>query len=100
MANICDNVIKVKFPEDTLIAVKEIIIEEIKEKCYYDYFDCGDIDLLDDDSSVEINFGSRWSSRLQELQEISNKYKVDIIGVSWEFSNDYADSYNITPLEK
>ena len=37
---------------------------------------------------------------LQELEKLVNKYKIDIIGVSYEFSEGYVESINLEYLEE
>lgn len=93
MANICDNVAKISFNENDLDEViRTKIISDFQEEFEYSYFDIN----YQDKNVVELSFGSRWSMPDEDkLKEFCTLNDVTIIGVSYDFSNDYVTHFEI-----
>jgi len=95
MANICDNQIKIIFnKEDITEDIYNKVRDEFERKFYYEYFNPAE--SPEDLSYIEISMGTKWASPDEtELFKFAKKHDVRIIGVSWEFGNDYVHSYSI-----
>ena len=95
MANICTNSILVTFinPEND-VDYKESFLDEFNNN--YEIYNDPSYDIEEDLDSVEIDFGSKWSAPLVDLQDYCNKYALSIIGVATEFANGYVEAFELT----
>lgn len=87
MANYANNIIKVDFLGS-------------EYETNQDLFKVGlDSEVLDlsitweGEGILEIEFSSKWSEPTELLIEMSIKYQCDIVGVSYEFGNNYVNSF-------
>jgi len=98
MANSCNNVIKISYLEDKVDKeVSTKMLEDFKNLFAYDddfvvYYEADDNDIF------EIQMTTRWAAPNQELlQDFAIKHNCIIIGVSWEFGNNYVYSFELLP---
>ena len=96
MANICVNIASFCFQGN-----EETFEERIKE---FDEWSRENIDWFFDSyyidegaGIIEANFESKWNTPEEQLQECANKFNVNIIGCSWDFGNNYVNSFEIYP---
>jgi len=98
MANSCNNEIRIAYLNEDKVNLKKAnkMLDEFEKEFSYDMFE---INWRSDDNDVfEISMTSKWAAPNEEkLQNFASKHKVSIIGVSWEFSNGYVESFNILP---
>ena len=74
---------------DSFIRIEEIC-DELQELAS-GYFN---IDYLEE-CSAEISMGIRQSINEEVLQNICTNYDCSIIGVAWQFDNDYVDHFDL-----
>lgn len=91
-ANKCNNIIHINYygTDDENQKSSELIYNELKNK-FEVYFNEHNSEGL----ICDYQFDSDWVSPTSFLKEISEKYKVDIIGVAYEFDDGYVDSFEI-----
>lgn len=100
MANIATNEVIIIFKENTSVEDKEEVIKYMEDNLVYDgiYNEITDCDL-EDFNCQELSYGTRWSERPEILQEICNKFDVQIIGVCYEWGCLYANSFDVKKEE-
>ena len=90
--NVCTNIIHLTYygsPEENLQS-SEAIYKYLKNKfdVYFDEYD-------EDGLITDYQFASQWTAPLSFLDELSMNFKVDIIGVAYEFEDGYVESFEI-----
>ena len=92
MENICTNIIHITYycsndeAEENAIKIMRILESKFKN-LEIEYNDYGII--------TDVKFESTWSAPLSLLDEISETFKVDIIGVSFEFKDGYVEAFEL-----
>lgn len=99
MANMCSNVAKINFKKEITSADFEAFKEYFYDNIIYEMCE---FDYLDEEpyTMCEITYGTAWNSRTDALQELADLFDCNIVGVSWEFSNDYVDNFEIWPNDR
>ena len=97
MANIAQNEVLLIFKDGLSIEQKEKVIHYIAENLVYDEI-YNDVDIREEDNSVELSYGTKWSEQKEILQEICNKFDVKIIGVCYELGCGYVSSFEMGKL--
>ena len=92
-ANVCTNIIHVSYYEKN----KEENIKISKEIRSLLYSKFSEVTTEFDENGVicDFSFESNWAAPIILLDEISEKYKVDIIGVAYEFDDGYVESFEL-----
>lgn len=94
MANLAYNIIKLDFEIEGYLKNKGKEVYEDFEGYEPEGFE--DLDYFDEDqSTLEVQFYSKWSYPKEFLTEMSKKHKMHIIGVSYEFGCDYVEAFEI-----
>ena len=96
MGNICDNVIFVSFPEGSTTEVKEQFIADVKIDLEVNDYDEEGLEEYD---NFEMNISSNWTAPIERLTELAKKYRLKIIGVSYEFGLEYVSTIEINEKE-
>ena len=91
MANIAENIIMVTFKEHTLEEKQKVLDYFIEHLMYENYNDA----FVDDSNYIELCYGTKWSENQEILQDICNKFDVDIIGVCYEWGCGYVNSFEL-----
>lgn len=104
IVNNCTNIILVTFsdPVNEIYLTRELIKSDIMKQFHlYDeaHDEPDDVTLKEGIITSEYHFESEWTAPLLFLKELHEKYKVNIIGVSYEFTDGYVDSYEFSNLE-
>ena len=92
MANICNNILSVSFPEGSTTEVKEQFIVDMQENFAVNYYD---EEGFYEFGIFEMDISSKWAAPIELLTEIAKKYHLKIIGVSYEFACEYVDTIEI-----
>lgn len=97
MANIATNEIIIIFKENDHAKFKEDVINYIDDNLVYDevYNDITTLDL--EDNCIELSYGTKWSEQRETLQEICDKFNIQIVGVCYEWGCLYVNSFEINP---
>ena len=92
-ANICTNIIHVSYygknEEENIKISKEI------RSLLYSKFSEVTTEFDENGVICDFSFESNWAAPIILLDEISEKYKVDIIGVAYEFDDGYVESFEL-----
>jgi hypothetical protein len=97
MANLCCVVILVSFIDEADKNEKEKLLKEFEDD-FFLHMECDDYFLKEEETQfIELNGDVKWSVDLKQLQKISTKFNVSIIGVAWEWGCGYVESYKINP---
>lgn len=87
----CNNIIYITYLDKD--------VNSLPTNLYYvlvDNYKILEFDDLNDKSLItEIKFLSDYVAPLSHLQELCNKYNIDIIGVSYDFENGYVESFEL-----
>lgn len=76
--------------KDDFIRLEEIC-DELHEISFRDF----NVDFFED-GVAEISMGNRGVANIEALQNICTNYDCSIIGVAWEFNNDYIEVIDLT----
>lgn len=98
MANIADVIFKVCINDDESSFGKIEEIQSELEELSYEYYEL----IYQDETLLEIAMGGRWVAPIEQFQDICNRYGCSILGVAYDFSMDYVDSfvmYSDLPVE-
>ncbi|MEE9363699.1 MAG: hypothetical protein V3U92_13955 [Cellulophaga sp.] len=85
------NIAQIIFNNDENFQTKEIIMSSLSEVYSIDNFPL-DEDLKEN-NSFEITFYTKWSESREELEVFATENNISIIGVVYEFSSNYVNSY-------
>lgn len=92
-ANVCTNIIHVSYygknEEENIKISKEI------RSLLYSKFSEVTTEFDENGVICDFSFESNWAAPIILLDEISEKYKVDIIGVAYEFDDGYVESFEL-----
>ena len=93
MANLATNIISVWNFDSVEEAQK--FVQELEEEIFYYTNDPNDQFLgKQPPISLQLESVSKWHCPKEFLEKLGEKYDVRIIGVSYEFGNDYVDTCN------
>lgn len=93
MANIATNECLFIFDENSTFEHREECMEYIDEHLIYEKFMDYDITR----NTIELSYGTKWNERAETLQEIADKFNVNIVGVCYEWGCVYVNAFNIKP---
>jgi hypothetical protein len=98
MANLCSVIMLVSFIDEANKNEKEKLLKKFEDEFFMD-MECDSDYFLEEEEaqSIELNGNVKWSVDLEQLQKISTKFNVNIIGVGWEWGCGYVESYEINP---
>ena len=99
MANICSNELRINFLDNGISEDnKNWLIDAFEEKFSYDYFEVLNPETANQDDYADISMGSRWASPdVDNLKEFADMHNLHILGVSWDFSGEYVNSFDVKP---
>lgn len=98
MANIATNEVLVVFKTSN-VATKEDFMADIKDEI--ELWNDPDDEVTDEDNNtIQLSFGSKWSAPIKLLQLLCNTYKCNIYGVCYEWGNAYVESYVLSSEEE
>lgn len=96
MANICSNVFQINFKAESMEEKKRnavaLIGEMMEELPSFEVISPSNVED-DFDTSLEVEFTSKWVCPTGLIEEQSEKYNCSFIGVSWEFGNQYVNVF-------
>ena len=95
MANTATNEVLIIFKEDQNLEQRKQVINYMEEHLICDeiYNDVKDEDL--EDNFLNISYGTKWSERIEILQEVCNIFDVHIVGVCYEWGCLYVNAFEL-----
>lgn len=88
MNNVCTNIIRITF-FDSEHQTSESVLRTLKSKCEYIEYDLNSPDGI----IKEYKILSKYVAPLDLFQWLSYNFKIDVIGVSYEFESGYIDNF-------